>query len=759
MWVERPRHIRVGGDSSWGSLGQAKGRPASGRDSGCVASAAAARFAPMPPVDDETRNDQPPGEPEHDEPDGDDGDDQLVLGGDDEDDDDDNEVAEEEVAAAAAAIELVVLPIACTNDGKGAPLCMGIQRWWAQELATRGAKAAAPVFTAMAQQGKRQVPALMVFREAWTDARALDGIARFPNAKRGLITNMRVDDDSVGCELRLVRIEPLPAPAAAPPAATPLAEGEEPKPEPEAPTHQLVELERWSWSSTGTELPEKLFEVLGKLAGHCGVTVEETTWQAAFGTANNAALTSFLVGLGNLSALQGRCVPTTPDQLLAALVDAINRDPTMDAAMQALHIMTDILVNNPIDQSAIPLSLQALNVAASRRQKDQSAFHHLASLLRRLGDLGSSVQAFNQAFNLDPTHEGVAVQFIDTLRNAGDKANAFKVAQFAAERGNESPKVIARLASLMIEHDQFDEAEPFLRRAIEEGKVPAAYGDLANVLWDRDGGEAGGEDRAEALALLRAAVDLPTLAKSALDMLLDLHEEEKNEEARILLLRAAERHPTDATVLRYVSTMYLEGDDPAMARDYLEKLLALPRRTLDDDAFARRGRLTLDIDDFEERYDAAIEQVRSSDAKQQVEAAKFLREAIARDPRFWQPHLMLALAVREAEGDDAALAHLGNAVRLRPNDAEIRNLLVAIYRKQGRPRDAVEHLRAVVALNPREIDPVILLAATLRDANMFEEARQVCRAALQMLPNHPEFTRILGGLPAAPAGEDDDAEA
>ncbi|MBL8947593.1 MAG: tetratricopeptide repeat protein, partial [Myxococcales bacterium] len=225
-----------------------------------------------------------------------------------------------------------------------------------------------------------------------------------------------------------------------------------------------------------------------------------------------------------------------------------------------------------------------------------------------------------------------------------------------------------------------------------------------------------------------------------------------------LLLRAAERHPTDATVLRYVSTMYLEGDDPPKARDYLDKLLALPRRTLDDDAFARRGQLTLDVEDFEERYDAAIEQVRSGDAKQQVEAAKFLREIIARDPRFWQPHLMLALAVRESEGDDAALAHLGNAVRLRPNDVEIRNLLVAILRKQGRPRDAVEHLRAVVALNPREVEPVILLAATLRDANMFDEARQVCRAALQMLPNHPEFKRSLDGLPAPAPGQEDDDE-
>jgi tetratricopeptide (TPR) repeat protein len=708
----------------------------------------------MPPADDETRDDQTTGDApdQNQDDDGDDDDDGLVLGDDGDEDDEDDGDDDEAVAAAAAAIELVVLPIACTNDGKGAPLCMGVQRWWAQELASRGAKAAAPVFTAMAQQGKRQVPALMVFREAWTDARALDGIARFPNAKRGLVTNMRVDDDSVGCELRLVRLEPI-AEGEAAPALEPVTPGAEPA---AAPTMKLVEIEKWSWSSTGTELPERLFEVLKTLAKHCGVEVEEPDWKAAFGTSNNAALTSFLVGLGNLSALQGRCVPTTPDQLLAALVDAINRDPGMDAAMQALHIMTDILVNNPVDQSAIPLSLQALNVAASRRQKDQTAFHHLAALLRRLGDLGSSVQAFNQAFNLDPTHEGVAVQFIDTLRNAGDKANAFKVAQFAAERGNESPKVMARLGSLMLEHDQFDEAEPFLRRAIEEGKVPAAYGDLANVLWDRDGGNAGGEDREEALGLLRAAVDLPTLAKSALDMLLDLHEEEKNEEATVLLLRAAEKHPTDATVLRYVATMYLDGDDPPKARDYLEKLLALPRRTLDDDAFARRGRLTLDVEDFEDKYDAATEAVRAG--KNTADAAKFLREVIAHDPRFWQPHLMLALAVRETEGDDAALAHLGNAVRLRPNDAEIRNLLVAILRKQGRPRDAVEHLRAVVALNPREVEPVILLAATLRDANMFGESRQVCRAALQMLPNHPEFTKILASLPAPAAGEEDEAE-
>ncbi len=647
--------------------------------------------------------------------------------------DEEDEEDAEASAEAAQSIELVILPIACTNEGKGAPLAMGVQRWWAQELAARGAKAAAPVFTALADQGGRKVPALMVFREPWTDERASEGIKRFPNAKRGLVANMRIDDKSISYQARLVEV----------------GEGD-----------ALVELDSVSWEGDTEGLPGQMFELLGKLAHRYDIQIDKPDWKEAFGTSDTQALVSFLVGLGNLSALQGRCVPTTPEQLLSPFMDALRRDPKMDPAVQGLHIMVDILVRNPVDQTAIPLCLQALNIAAQQRKDDQGLYHHLATLFRQLGDLGSAVQAFNQAFNLDPTNPAVTNQFIQTLRGAGDKANALKVAQFAAERGNEDPGLMAHLGSLLIEDDKFDEAEPFLRRAVDEGQVASAYGDLANVLWDRasneddddddEGKEAGqaNEDREEAMSLLRTAIETSKIGKSTLDMLLDLHEEEKSEEATMLLLKAAEKHPESATVLRYVATMYLDGDDPPKAREYLEKILALPRRSLDDDAFARRGRLTLDVEDFDERYDEALEQVRSGDAANQTKAAKFLREIIAKDDKFWQPHMMLALAVRQSEGDGAALAHLNNAVRLRPNDPEIRNLIAAILRKQGRPREAVEHLRVVVALNPRAIEPVVALATCMRDANLFAEARQVCTAALQMMPNHPEFKKILDSLPA-----------
>lgn len=666
------------------------------------------------------------------------------------------EAQAEQMAAlqkAAAEIELVVLPLSCTNEGKGAPLSMGVQRWLAQELARTGLKAAAPVFTAIAEQQGRKVPALLIYRDAWSDQRALQGATRFANARRVLIGDFHVAEDKLGLKLRLADLhldaaaaEPTPEPEPKPE----VAEGEgEDEPEEKIPG-RLETIKEWSIETTADGLGTSLFEALQNLAAAGGQTVTHEGWEQAFGTKDKQAMLSFLVGLGNLSALQGRTIPATADQLLNPLMDAINRDPKMDGAMEALHAMTDILLAiGGGDRTATPLCLQALSIAAQRRKDDPEAWHHLAVVGRRLGDLPTAVNGFNQAFNLQPTNVQIAVDFIQTLRRAGDSENAIKVAQHAVEQGNEAPPILALLGSLLIEIDDFDAAEPFLRRAVDEGQIPSAYGDLANVLWDRsdDDTDEQKEDREEAMKLLETAVGLRHVAKSTIDMLLDLGSDDGDERAGSLLEQSGNKHPENPAVLTALATLALEGDDPEPARQWLQKLLSLPRRSLDDDAFARRALLGLDLDDFEERYEAAIDQVNSGEAKQQALAAVFLREVIAKDPRYWQPHLMLALAVRQSEGDAAALSHLMNAVRLRPNDAQIRQLIAAILRKQGRPREAVEHLRAVVALNPRDVDPVVNLATCMRDANMFGEARQICTAALQMLPNHAQFKSILDSLP------------
>jgi tetratricopeptide (TPR) repeat protein len=649
---------------------------------------------------------------------------------------------------AAAEIELVVLPLSCTNEGKGAPLSMGVQRWLAQELARTGLKAAAPVFTAIAEQQGRKVPALLIYRDAWADQRALQGATRFANARRVLIGDFHVAEDKLELKLRLADLhldaEPEPAPE-----PEPKPEGSEEEEEERVPG-RLDTVKEWAIETTADKLGPSLFEALQNIATELGQTVTHANWEAALGTADKQAMLSFLVGLGNLSALQGRTIPATADQLLNPLMDAINRDPKMNGAMEALHAMTDILLAiGTADRTATPLCLQALSIAAQRRKDDPEAWHHLAVVGRRLGDLPTAVNGFNQAFNLQPTNVQIAVDFIQTLRRAGDSENAIKVAQHAVEQGNEAPPVLALLGSLLIEIDDFDAAEPFLRRAVDEGQIPSAYGDLANVLWDRseDGTDEQREDREEAMNLLETAVGLRHVAKSTIDMLLDLGTDDGHERANKLLHQSGAKHPDNPAVLTALATLSLESDEPDGAREWLEKLLALPRRSLDDDAFARRALLGLDIDEFEEKYEAAIDQVNSGNPAHQQKAAVFLREVIGKDSRYWQPHLMLALAVRQSEGDAAALSHLMNAVRLRPNDGQIRQLIAAILRKQGRPREAVEHLRAVVALNPRDVDPVINLATCMRDANMYAEARQICTAALQMLPNNAQFKAILDSLP------------
>lgn len=665
------------------------------------------------------------------------------------------EASEEQLAAAeneqlqalqkaASEIELVVLPLSCTNEGKGAPLSMGVQRWLAQELARTGLKAAAPVFTAIAEQQGRKIPALLIYRDAWTDQRALQGATRFANAKRVITADFHVSEEQLELDMRLADIH-LDGET---PAESSDAEGESEDGEETVPG-RLETIATFSAKTNAEGVGEQLFAALKEMAAKNGQTVGHADWTEAFGTKDKQAMLSFLVGLGNLSALQGRTVPATADQLLNPLMDAINRDPKMDGAMEALHAMTDILLALQADRTAVPLSLQALSIAAQRRKEDPEAWHHLAVVARRLGDLPTAVNAFNQAFNLQPSNVQITVNFIQTLRRAGDSENALKVAQHAVEQGNEAAPILALLGSLLIEIDDFDAAEPFLRRAVDEGQIPSAFGDLANVLWDRsdDDTDEQREDREDAMNLLRTSVGLAHVAKSTLDMILDLATEDQHEEAIALLRTAGEKHPENPAVLTSLATFLIESDEPDQAREWLEKLLALPRRSLDDDAFARRAMLALDIDDFEERYEQAIDQVNSQEPAKQAQAAVFLREVIAKDPRYWQPHLMLALAVRESEGDAAALSHLMNAVRLRPNDAQIRQLIAAILRKQGRPREAVEHLRAVVALNPRDVDPVINLAACMRDANMFGEARQICTAALQMIPNHPQFKAILDSLP------------
>ena len=148
----------------------------------------------------------------------------------------------------------------------------------------------------------------MVYQDAWTDERAKEGIARFPNAKQAVMADFSVEDEGVALSAKLIDIGEAGYSTTA----------------------------NWEYKCKSEELPERLFDVLKEVGARTGHNIEHDSWQSAFGTQNTQAMLSFLVGLGNLSALQGRCVPAPSDQLLNPLMDALNRDPEMDATMEAI---------------------------------------------------------------------------------------------------------------------------------------------------------------------------------------------------------------------------------------------------------------------------------------------------------------------------------------------------------------------------------------------------------------------------------------
>lgn len=620
---------------------------------------------------------------------------------------------------AARAIDCVILPPACTNDGAGVSLAMGIQQWLAQELASAGCNASAPVFAVPKANTDSKAHALKVFREPWTDPRAREYMQRHADARHGLVCDIHVVSKHLEVAARLLAIT-----------------GDE-----------FRTADKWAFSAS-EDLPAKLYDLKQSISARLGLVASGKTWQQTFGTDKAQAIVYFLIGLGNLVVLRHHCCSTDSGLLLAPLVDALQRAPEMDAAMRALNDLVVILTRERPD----PLCVQAIFVATQCRKTDQGAWYHLGLLLCRAGDTGTAVVALEEALNLGPQHPAIAATLIDTLFGADDRDNALRVAEFAVKHGNRSAAVLARLGSLLIDNGQFELAEPILRRAIEEDTAPSAFGDLAHVLWHTRETEPARIEakRAEALDLLARALGGSPLSESTLMMLLVVHESGLVG-ASGLLLRAAEKHPQDATVLRHVARMYLDGDDPSAARPYLDAILALPRRSRDDEAFARRAILTLSVHDFEARYSCANDAARGEDPTARLAAADFLREVITREPRYWQPYLLLALAMNGSENDSTTLTYLMDAVRLRPDDGEIRDLLAVILRRMGRTKEAVEHLRALVAMNPRAVEPVVSLASCMSDAHLLDEARELCTAALLAIPHHPEFMRILAALP--PSGD------
>ena len=132
------------------------------------------------------------------------------------------------------------------------------------------------------------------------------------------------------------------------------------------------------------------------------------------------------------------------------------------------------------------------------------------------------------------------------------------------------------------------------------------------------------------------------------------------------------------------------------------------------------GRLGLSVNDLELPRSLAASEAYGGALRRDPETAPLalLDAAIAADPRFaaaWTQRLKLARSALSGVALDALLAESRQGVRdLRGGDAELSRSLIAMM--EGRPMDAVERLRALVARHPDDHSARLIYAEALNAA-------------------------------------------
>jgi len=133
-----------------------------------------------------------------------------------------------------------------------------------------------------------------------------------------------------------------------------------------------------------------------------------------------------------------------------------------------------------------------------------------------------------------------------------------------------------------------------------------------------------------------------------------------------------------------------------------------------------------------------------------VEAIRHFRHAISLWPSYSDPHYNLGVCLLASGDDDGAMDQFREVFRLQPDDALARRHLADALRgrageeyAKGSLPDAIQDLREVLQLNPKDIDSCNNLGTVLARAGKLAEAETYSRRALQIDPDNAAAPRNL----------------
>ncbi len=176
--------------------------------------------------------------------------------------------------------------------------------------------------------------------------------------------------------------------------------------------------------------------------------------------------------------------------------------------------------------------------------------------------------------------------------------------------------------------------------------------------------------------------------------------------------------------------------------------LAAARKLIDAGRLTEASSLLLELLEHSPAHPDAwflMGQVARAAGKIQM-AAKMVEAALARrsnSPEFLREHATILLDL--GQKDQAAACHL-RILELDPDNFDSNEALGRHYSANGQLNEAYRYLRSAARLRPNQAEIYNLLGQVLLDAGVLDEARNAFLACLEMAPGHVQALLRLGNL-------------
>jgi tetratricopeptide (TPR) repeat protein len=127
-------------------------------------------------------------------------------------------------------------------------------------------------------------------------------------------------------------------------------------------------------------------------------------------------------------------------------------------------------------------------------------------------------------------------------------------------------------------------------------------------------------------------------------------------------------------------------------------------------------------------------------------AVSALRQAVALNPAFHEAHYVLGLCYKDRGQLAEARAAFEEAIDLSPAFIPAREELAELHRVQNRPRDEIDQLAALAALDPEKPERLVAVGRAYLRSGRRERAVTVLGQAAERFPKHPGVYTALGAV-------------